>query len=235
MATRKKAVLLSGITFIVVAVSVTFINSCTHAPYVMPVSQRTGDPNLCFERDVLPIFVSNCAKSGCHDGGSGSEGEDYVLNSYRGIVRRGIVPGNPAASRIWQSIAMNSFDVDHMPKDAPSLTSGQLSVIRRWIETGALDSGACAVTYCDTSNYTYSGAIAPMMQLYCIGCHSSASDPGGSLRDYNSVYAAAVNGRMIGNISHSPGYNAMPKGGIQLSDCQITQVKKWVAAGALNN
>ena len=121
-----------------------------------------------------------------------------------------------------------------MPKDAAPLSATQLDVIKRWIRAGAVDSGACNTVICDTANFTYSGAIAPMMQLYCTGCHSSASVPGGSLTDYNSVMTAAVYGRLTGNISHQAGYNAMPPG-YKLSDCEITQVKKWVANGAPNN
>ena len=38
-------------------------------------SGSTGpDTSLCFERDILPIFISNCAKSGCHDASSHQEG-----------------------------------------------------------------------------------------------------------------------------------------------------------------
>ena len=210
-----------------------FTNSCTHQAYVLPASMRTGDPNICFERDVLPIFQSNCAKSGCHDGDSRKAG--YKLDTYQDIVKKGIVPGNPAASKIWESISMKIFDVEVMPINAPALTASQLSVIRQWIATGAIDSGACNTTVCDTNSFTYSGAIAPIMQLYCTGCHNSPSSTGGNLSDYNDVMNAAVNGRLIGDISHLPGYNAMPQGGTMLEDCQITQIKKWVAAGAPNN
>lgn len=208
------------------------VNACTHAPWVLPVSQRTGDPTICFERDVLPIFQSNCAKSGCHEAGRGRGG--YTLDNYKDIVSRGIVPGNPDASKIYQSVTFLKGE-NFMPRNAPALTATELDVIKRWIQTGAIDSGACATDNCDTTLFTYSGAIAPMMQLHCTGCHSSASSSGGSLADYASVKAAAVNGNLIGDISHTAGYNAMPQNGTQLSACQITQVKKWVAAGAQNN
>jgi mono/diheme cytochrome c family protein len=205
--------------------------SCTHSPYVLPVSQRTGDPNICFERDILPIFQSNCAKSGCHDahGGGG-----YRLDNYADITGKGIVPGNPAASKIFESIAWSTGD-NKMPRNAPSLTAAEISLIRQWIATGALDSGACYVDNCDTTQFTYSKTIAPLLQTHCTGCHNSASAAGGSLMDYASVYAAVQNGRVIGDITHSPGYNAMPQGSSQLSDCQITQIEKWIAAGAPNN
>ena len=208
------------------------INSCVHPPYVMPETQRASDPGICFERDVLPIFVSNCAKSGCHDAQSREKG--YVLDSYQNIMKKGIVPGNVAASKIWESVAISTGEEDKMPKEAPALTAAQLDIIKRWIAAGAVDSGACS-SPCDSNNFTYSGAIQPMMQLYCVGCHNSASAAGGALTDYASVKNAAVNGRLIGNISHQSGYNAMPPTGIQLSDCQVAQVKKWVDAGALNN
>ena len=210
-----------------------FMNSCVHQPYVLPVNMRTGDASICFERDVLPIFQSNCAKSGCHDAGAHKGG--YALDNYADVVKKGIVPGNPAASKIWESVSMKIFGVEFMPVDGPALSAADLNVIRLWIETGAIDSGACNTSPCDTSNYSYSGVIAPMMQTYCTGCHNSSSSVGGNLVDYSSVMTAAVNGRLIGDIAHQAGYNAMPLGGNMLQDCQITQVKKWVAAGAPNN
>jgi hypothetical protein len=36
-------------------------------------------------------------------------------------------------------------------------------------------------------------------------------------------------------MAFAAGYSAMPKGGNKLADCQITQVQKWIQAGALNN
>jgi Planctomycete cytochrome C len=233
MANQKKIKVVVTTAALFIFLAGLILNSCKHANYVLPEAARTGDPNICFERDVQPIFTSNCAKSGCHDEGSHKGG--YLLNNYQNIVSRGIIPGNPAASIIWQSIGVKVFGVTHMPEGSPSLSSDQLSVIRRWIATGAIDSGACNTVICDTNNFTYSGAIAPLIQLNCVGCHNTSSSAGGSLADYNSVYQAAVNGSLVGTISHLPGYNPMPQGAPMLSDCQITQVKKWVAAGAPNN
>jgi len=208
------------------------INSCSHAPYVLPMNLRTSAPGICFETDVLPVFISNCAKSGCHDANSHKGG--YVLDNYQDIVKKGIVPGNSAASVIWESVAISTFDVKKMPENAPGLSAGQLDVIKQWIVAGAVDSGSCS-NNCDSNNFTYSGAIAPMIALYCVGCHNSTGAAGGSLEDYNSVYAAAINGKLTGDISHLAGYNAMPLGGLQLSDCEIAQVTRWVAAGAPDN
>lgn len=229
---NKKLKVLFGTSLIIVAGTVA-INSCVHEPYVLPASLRTNDPNICFERDILPVFVSNCAMSGCHNAQSHKGG--YTLDNYQDIVSKGIVPGNYAASSVYESMVSGNSGEDGglMPRNAPALSGTQLDLIKRWIVAGAVDAGACA-SACDSNNFTYSGAIAPMMRTYCVGCHSSPTSTGGSLADYNSVMNAAVNGKLIGNISHQPGYNAMPIG-MQLSDCEIAQVKKWVAAGALNN
>ncbi len=221
-------------SFLIIAGFFVIINSCTHAPYVLPQNMRTGDPSICFERDVLPIFISNCAKSNCHDAASGKGG--YRLDSYKEIMKKGIVPGNTAASVIWESIAIKTFNVQAMPIETPPIRPADLDLIRRWIATGATDSGVtCGISPCDSNNFTYSGAIAPLMQKYCIGCHNAPTSKGGNLTGYADVQNAAVNGKLIGNIKHLPGYNAMPTTGITLSDCEIAQVTKWVAAGALNN
>ena len=123
-----------------------------------------------------------------------------------------------------------------MPPGGHGLGAADLNLLRRWIQTGAIDSGvSCSVSRCDSNTFTYSGAVAPLMQRYCTGCHSGPSATGGSLADYASVKEAAVNGRMVGNLEPRAGYNAMPTAGITLTACEIAQVKKWVAAGAPNN
>ena len=96
----------NGLLIFTLAIVALGINSCTHAPFVLPENQRTNDPNICFERDILPIFISNCTQSGCHNAQSNKSG--YVLDSYNNIIKKGIVPGNYAASKIWMSVVYNT-------------------------------------------------------------------------------------------------------------------------------
>jgi hypothetical protein len=58
---------------------------------------------------------------------------------------------------------------------------------------------------------------------------------GVDLSNYNGVATVAVSGTLIGTITHAPGFSAMPQGGNKLSDCEITQIQKWINSGALNN
>ena len=91
-------------------------------------------------------------------------------------------------------------------------------------------------TGCDTTNVTYSKIITPVLQLYCVGCHSGAAPSGGvTLATYNDVLIQVNNGKLMGSIQWLPGYFAMPKNGNKLSNCQIAEFRIWVQAGAPNN
>ncbi|NNV55855.1 c-type cytochrome domain-containing protein [Limnovirga soli] len=185
-------------------------------------------PPVCFEGEVLPIFQSSCAKSGCHDAKSHKEG--YVLDSYNNIMKKGIVPYHPQQSEVYTVIAEGEMP----PKGNTKLTTEQETLIRRWIRQGAKNTTNCSA--CDTSVYTYSGGVAPIMTNNCIGCHSGKNASAGiDLSVYSGVQTVALNGRLVGSITHAPGYSPMPQGSPMLSDCNITQIEKWVNAGAPNN
>jgi hypothetical protein len=89
-------------------------------------------------------------------------------------------------------------------------------------------------TSCDTTNVTYSGTIAPILNSNCVGCHN-ASSPGGSvlLTGYSDVVAHSS--RITGSIKQLSSYSPMPKNGGKLKDCSITQWDIWVRKGMLNN
>jgi len=185
-------------------------------------------PTVCFESEVLPIFQTNCAKSGCHDAASHKEG--YVLDNYKHITAEGIVPYQPHESELYQVI----IEGEMPPKGNPKLTNEQVTLIRRWIRQGALNTRNCST--CDTSQYTYSSTITTIMDINCTGCHSAGNASGGiDLSNYTGVKIVALDGRLVGAVTHAPGYSPMPMGAPMLSDCNITQIEKWVAAGAPNN
>lgn len=185
-------------------------------------------PTVCFESDVLPIFQTNCAKSGCHDASTHKEG--YVLDNYKHITSKGIVPGNPQESELYQVIAEGEMP----PKGNPKLTTAQVTLIRRWIRQGAQNTRNCST--CDTSAYTYSGTISGILETNCTGCHNSSNTSGGvDLSTYAGAKVVALNGSLVGAVTHAPGYVGMPLNAPMLSDCNITQIEKWVNAGAPNN
>ncbi len=102
-----------------------WITSCKHTADI------TDLPEVCFGRDVLPVFLNSCAITNCHDGQGESE---LVLLTYTDIIR-GVVPGKPDASRIYNAITA-TWGENKMPPDQP-LTLTNRTLIRLWIEQGA--------------------------------------------------------------------------------------------------
>lgn len=89
---------------------------------------------------------------------------------------------------------------------------------------------------CDTTSFTFSKNIQPILTQSCTSCHSKGNESGAvNLDNYASVAQSAKNGSLYGSMSHANGFSKMPKNAAKLSDCKILLVKKWIDAGALNN
>ena len=83
---------------------------------------------------------------------------------------------------------------------------------------------------------TFNQTVAPILQAWCYSCHSGSS-PSGTIRldSYSTVKLKVDDGKLLGSIRHDSGYLPMPDGGGKLPNCEISQIEKWVADGALNN
>jgi hypothetical protein len=91
---------------------------------------------------------------------------------------------------------------------------------------------------CDTVNISYDRTVKYIFQRNCAipGCHASGSATGGyTLDNYAGVRSVVLSGRIIGAITHAPGYVHMPKNGTKLDDCQLGQIISWINQGAQNN
>jgi uncharacterized membrane protein len=220
--------------------------SCKHLPLndgiiipVDPIGNGNNTGSQCspdtvyFVQQILPLMQSGCAVSGCHD--AITHKEDLRLDSYSNIMATGgINVNNPTGSKIYR--AMVKTDEERMPPaPASPMNSSQLAVIAKWIGQGAKNN-SCTESGCDTTNVTYTNHIKPMVQNACQGCHSGAAPGGGiELSTYAGIKAVADNGKFYGSISHLSGYNAMPKNGNKLTDCQIKMVQIWINQGAPQN
>ncbi len=218
--------------------------ACKHSPLTgeeptdpnNPNTPTTGVPcspdSVYFETQVLPMLISNCARSGCHDATTRAEG--IVLTDYQQIMTTGKVkPGNPADSKIYKTIIDTRPDKRMPPPPSAPLTAEQQALLRKWIEQGARNNTCDAnAGLCDTTTVTYSGFVQPLMDTYCKGCHSGPSPQGGlSLSTYAEVKASAQSGRLYGSIAHLPGYSPMPKGGAALPSCSVNKVRRWINLG----
>jgi hypothetical protein len=240
---------IAGIIFIIL-IALLF-TGCKHDPILQPgmiattsTSQPENNPpsytdNTCdpdsvyFNNDILPLFISNCAKSNCHDAAGHQHG--VILNSYSNIISTGdIEAGNPSAGKIMEALTTNELDDRMPPPPAAPLFNSQINLINTWINQGALNNSCSG--HCDTTVVTYSGTVAPRMQANCEGCHNSNSAAGNvNLSNYSGVLVVAANGKLFGAINHNAGYAAMPQGGNKLPQCEIDEIRIWVNAGAPNN
>src|SRR5688572_21285354 len=156
------------VAFLLIVMGIILIESCKHIPPepVFPADPGTTPPapgggqsgsNLvCFETEILPIFQSNCAKSGCHDAITREEG--YVFDSYENIIRKDIRPGSATNSEVYEVLFETGNDKMPPPPN-PDLTAAQKALIGRWINEGARNTTNCG-TACDANQFKYGANIS---------------------------------------------------------------------------
>ena len=93
----------------------------------------------------------------------------------------------------------------------------------------------CGIT---PQSVTYAGVISPIFDARCRECHgtSVATQLGGGndLGSYQAIKRFPASS-ILGSIKHEPGNAPMPKGRAKLSDCEISRIEAWIAAGRPEN
>ena len=124
---------------------------CKHEPSVIPTpiikdttsitsvvtkTDSTGwkcsADSVYFQYDVLPILVSACARSSCHDAVTKESG--YQLTDYANVMKKGISAGKATSSKLNNVIINGS-----MPPSGYGITvtQAQKDIIAKWINQGA--------------------------------------------------------------------------------------------------
>jgi hypothetical protein len=188
------------------------------------------NPRACFTRDILPVLVSRCATTDCHDAVTHQEG--YIFTSYTSTMSA-VRPGNISDSKIYEVITKAGGEDKMPPAGNSQLTVSEIDSIAAWIGYGALNENCGEV--CDTINpVTFSGNIWPIIQTTCTGCHSGTSPSGNvTLASYNNVATVASSGLLIQSLT-GDGVPKMPPAGF-FSACKIRQFEIWINDGFLNN
>lgn len=218
--------------------------ACTHNPVRVESYPQIIDsggvvvnPHPCspdtiyFKNDILPLLISNCTMSGCHD--AVSHKEDVILTDYANVISTGDVKAfKPSKSDLYKAIT--ETDPDKIMPPSGSLPASAIQQIATWITQGALNNQCDG---CDTTGtIRYSTQITPLLQTYCNGCHSGASPSDGiNLSNYAGVKSSVDNGGLWGAVSHQTGYAAMPQNAAKLGACELTKIQKWIQDGAQNN
>lgn len=108
--------------------------------FCLAITARAEDPS--FSRDVRPILSDACYK--CHGPDDKERKGELLLSELAGALKGGksgdpaIVPGKPSASEIIKRLHTTDPD-EHMPPPATKkvLTPEQISVLEKWIASGA--------------------------------------------------------------------------------------------------
>ncbi len=186
-------------------------------------------PGGCFQQDVLPVFISNCTMSGCHN--SKDKRAGYDLTTYEGIIK-GIKARHPLNSEIYNTIRGNNPSMPQKPY--PKLSLKDINTIKLWINKGAKNTSNCQS--CDSVDFTYNGRVKNIMQTWCVGCHNTGNKGGGyDLSNYTNIILSIPNNKLIGSIKHQPGFLPMPQNGGQVSACDIKAIENWIKVGYPNN
>lgn len=83
-------------------------------------------PTISFATDVLPIFQSSCAFSGCHSTASASDG--IRLSNY--------AEANAVDTNRLLGAIKHTAGFDNMPQGAPKLEASKIQKIECWIRQG---------------------------------------------------------------------------------------------------
>jgi hypothetical protein len=192
----------------------------------IPVVTCSTD-TVYFSNTILPMINSVCGKSGCH---GTTNRNAFSLTTYSSIVKR--LGTNSSLNKALKDMA-SKHNSNYV---AP--TTDQLAQLQKWISQGSKNN---TCNGCDTTKFTYAAIVSPIISTYCKGCHSGASASAGvDLSTITAIQAEITSnpGRLLGSIQWVAPYTGtkeMPQGGSKLPDCYITQIKKWIAAGAPNN
>lgn len=98
---------------------------------------------ISFTKDIAPVFVAKCLA--CHNAEKAKGG--YRMHTFDALLKPGsskdspLVPGQPAASLLYQLITTTNED-DRMPQKDDALPPAQVAGIKQWIEGGAKFDGA---------------------------------------------------------------------------------------------
>jgi len=200
-------------------------------PVGTPTTPTGGTPatvsdTVCFNSDILPLYVSYCGSAGCHDANSHREG---VITTDYGHIMNGIKAKNSSGSKYY-TIINNGMP----PRGSTQMTTTQIALIKKWIDQGALNTQC--INVCDTTSFTYANAIQTILANNCGGCHGT--QPGSLnvyLGDYNSAKTYITNNKdlFLKAINYSNTLSTLQQmpPSAKMLDCKIIQIQKWIQNG----
>jgi len=125
---KKRIKIVSSIVIFTLSISVFIIvqRACNEEDL-----NYTSLEKVSFDKDISPIFKSNCGVIGCHDQLWGEN--DYVFTNYESILK-GVTPYYPNKSIAYRAVIGRGASL--MPPGR-ALPEKEQKLIRDWIRQGA--------------------------------------------------------------------------------------------------
>ncbi len=96
-----------------------------------------------------------------------------------------------------------------------------------FVQSNETNPDSCAI-----EDVSFQEHILPILQTHCLTCHDEESRFGNIvLEGISNVRIYANSGQLLGSITHSPGFSAMPDNGGKLPECDIETVRQWIENG----
>lgn len=218
-----------------ILISVLVLSNCTVSPSEPQLPGENEEfAGICFETEILPLLVSRCGSSGCHN--ATDKADDIDLTSYEEI-RKEVRPGNPSDSELVEYMYETGEDA-MPPSPLEPMKPEQIKLIEDWITDGAKNTTNCVSTGpCEIPTpVSFKNDIIPIIDNYCYGCHNTADPQGGYSYSTHAETLKSVNdGTLLGSIRFESGYVAMPENSNKMPSCNIDLIRVWIEEGALDN
>ncbi len=194
-------------------------------------STHCDSDTIYFVNDVLPLLMSSCATTGCHDDQTAEHG--VRLTSYSSIIQTGEVkPFKPNDSELYEVLFENGDDLMPPPPMA-AFSDEKKEIIKNWILQGARNNEC--IEDCDILIVSFASDIAPIISTSCLSCHGSVFPNGGvSLTNYSEIATLANSGKLLDVLKAQNGAPLMPPSSA-LNNCKMNKITKWIEDGTPNN
>ena len=128
---------------VVCVIMMVIISACTRDEASVFTCQPCSASTISFSKEIIPIFHTSCAVSGCHTGPAASAPGQVSLDSavaYTQATHPGkgyVNTGDPNSSLLYSELLAGSFN--HMPVGG-QLDACSIQKIFCWIQQGGLNN-----------------------------------------------------------------------------------------------
>jgi hypothetical protein len=152
------------------------------------VAQPPIPETLVFEDHIQPILALRCGKCHSDDVRKG----ELNLSSMASLVRGGESGESLVADSLEDSLLWSVIEDEYMPPEAePGLSAEQLSLVKRWISSGASSRMASQIVKQAPNQHD----VQPILLLRCTTCHGARQQQGGlDLRNKTAMLRGGKSG-----------------------------------------